>query len=73
VTIASRPSVWDGTVRISELIWVTGEGKYFCVGDWTGFLADSPPGKSIDPIEQFTIDRHLAFSRRYYDNPDQDA
>ena len=46
VTIASRPSVWDGTARISELIWVTGEGKYFCVGDWTGFLADSPSGKS---------------------------
>src|SRR5260221_8226268 len=36
VTIASRPSEWDGTVRISELIWVKLERKYFCKWGWTG-------------------------------------
>src|SRR6266436_9634983 len=30
VTIAIRPSVWDETGRISELIWVESEAKYFC-------------------------------------------
>src|SRR6266480_4144235 len=30
VTIAIRPSVWDETVRISELIWVRKKQKYFC-------------------------------------------
>src|SRR5438552_14685341 len=30
VTIAIRPSVWDETVRISELIWVRKKQKYLC-------------------------------------------
>src|SRR6266481_1107525 len=30
VTIAIRPSVWDETGRISELIWVGRKQKYFC-------------------------------------------
>src|SRR5258708_1116279 len=34
--VAQRPSVWDGTARISELIWVGREGKYFCKRGWTG-------------------------------------
>src|SRR6266702_5205124 len=27
--------LWDGTVRISELIWVRPEEKYFCKRGWT--------------------------------------
>jgi hypothetical protein len=35
VTIASRPSVWDGTVRNKQVIWVKREWEYFCEGGWT--------------------------------------
>jgi hypothetical protein len=31
--------LWDGTVRLSELIWVGDEGKYFCKWDWTGQIS----------------------------------
>src|SRR4029077_11205826 len=30
VTIAKRPSVWDGMARLLKLIWGKREGKYFC-------------------------------------------
>ncbi len=49
VTIAIRPSVWDETGRISELIWVESEAKYFCKRDLTGFLkirSDLPVGQT---------------------------
>src|SRR6202048_1430222 len=36
VTIAIRPSVWDGMARLLNLIWVRREREYFCKGDWTG-------------------------------------
>jgi hypothetical protein len=42
VTIAKRPSVWGGMARISELIWVQREGKYFCKWDWTGKITSAP-------------------------------
>jgi len=29
------PLLWDGTARISELIWVVSEAKYFCKRGWT--------------------------------------
>src|ERR1700687_1404035 len=48
VTIASAP-LRDGTARISELIWVRREQKYFCKWGWTGKLAnttDLPVGQS---------------------------
>jgi len=48
VTIARAPLSWDGTARISELIWVRREQKYFCKGGWTGKSHDRPPGKSAD-------------------------
>ena len=35
VTIASRPSWWDGTARLVEVIWVGAERNYFCNRDWT--------------------------------------
>ena len=35
VTIAKRPSVWDGMARVLKLIWVVGEAKYFSGNDWT--------------------------------------
>jgi hypothetical protein len=35
VTIAKRPSVWDGTARDKEVIWVRRERKYFCKWGWT--------------------------------------
>jgi hypothetical protein len=35
MTLRNAP-LWDGTVRLSELIWVGDEGKYFCKWGWTG-------------------------------------
>src|SRR5205085_12516312 len=35
VTIAKRPSVWDGMAGVLELIWGRGEAEYFCGKDWT--------------------------------------
>src|SRR6202158_4333929 len=51
---ASRPTLmtcatplsWDGTARISELIWLRRGRKYFCKGGWRAGLANSPSGKS---------------------------
>jgi hypothetical protein len=43
--------LWDRTMRISELIWVRREGKYFCKRGWTGHPGKHqlicPSGKSI--------------------------
>jgi hypothetical protein len=36
VTIASRPSFWDGTARNKPVIWVGRKQKYFRRHDWTG-------------------------------------
>jgi hypothetical protein len=36
VTIAKRPSGWDGMARDVKVIWVKWEREYFCKGDWTG-------------------------------------
>jgi hypothetical protein len=56
VTIAKRPSVWDGTAKDIVLIWVKLEQEYFFGSDWTagirliqfdksGFQNDGPqPG-----------------------------
>jgi hypothetical protein len=35
VTIASRPSEWDGMQGDIEVIWGVGEAVYFCKQDWT--------------------------------------
>jgi hypothetical protein len=35
VTIASRPSWWDETAGLVEVIWVGAERNYFCNRDWT--------------------------------------
>jgi hypothetical protein len=36
VTIAKRPSVWDGMARLLVLIWGKLEAEYFLKQDWTG-------------------------------------
>jgi hypothetical protein len=46
-------------VRLSELIWVGREGKYFCKWGWTRGsrkrASDLPVGQNqIDPIQQIT-------------------
>jgi hypothetical protein len=48
VTIAKRPSVWDGMAKDIDLIWVGREREYFCKWDWTAELRNSPSGKSAD-------------------------
>src|ERR1700730_6562824 len=35
VTIAKRPSVWDGMAGVVDLIWVCGEAEYFSQRGWT--------------------------------------
>src|SRR5215212_8035240 len=44
VTIAKRPSVWDGMPRVVELIWVRGEAEYFCEWGWTACPLICPSG-----------------------------
>src|ERR1700719_2915835 len=41
VTIASRPSVWDGTAGDMDVIWVKREGKYFWQRGWTARLKNT--------------------------------
>jgi hypothetical protein len=35
VTIAKRPSVWDGMGKVLEVIWGRWKPKYFFKQDWT--------------------------------------
>jgi len=44
VTIAKRPSVWDGTAADIEVIWVGREQEYFCNRGWTAKLLICPSG-----------------------------
>jgi hypothetical protein len=44
VTIAKRPSEWDGTAADIDLIWVFGKSEYFCKGGWTGKSLICPSG-----------------------------
>jgi hypothetical protein len=39
--------MWDETAVDIELIWVAGKLKYFCKGDWTAHVRNSPSGKSV--------------------------
>jgi hypothetical protein len=48
VTIAKRPSVWDGMTRLIEMFLPTTEAKYFCKGGWTPLSTNRPTGKSLD-------------------------
>jgi hypothetical protein len=36
MTLRNAP-LWNRTARLSELIWVRNEEKYFCKWGWTGF------------------------------------
>src|SRR5216684_5698791 len=46
VTIAKRPSVWDGMARVVEVIWGVRKQKYFCKRDSTPLSTNRPTGKS---------------------------
>ena len=35
MTIAKRPSVWDGMAKVLEVIWGVPKPKYFFTEDWT--------------------------------------
>ncbi len=48
VTIAKRPSVWDGMARLIEMFLPTTEAKYFCKEGWTPLSTNRPTGKSVD-------------------------
>src|SRR5229473_3738037 len=39
VTIAKRPSVWDGMAKVLEVIWGVRKPKYFCKEDWTASIS----------------------------------
>ena len=47
VTIAKRPSVWDGMAENMDLIWGMREGEYFCKEGWTENCERSLTGKSV--------------------------
>jgi hypothetical protein len=44
VTIAKRPSEWDGTAADRKVICANTEAKYFCAGGWTGKSLICPSG-----------------------------
>src|SRR3984893_12177632 len=46
VTIAKRPSVWDGMARLIKMFLPTTEAKYFCKEGWTALSRTRPTGKS---------------------------
>ena len=45
VTIAKRPSVWDGTAADMMVICANIEAKYFCARGWTALWVICPPGR----------------------------
>src|SRR5258706_7668280 len=47
VTIAKRPSVWDGMARLLNLIWGKLEAEYFLNRGWTPKPQNCPSGKSL--------------------------
>jgi hypothetical protein len=50
VTIAKRPSVWDGMAGVLELIWAFREAVYFSGKDWTTQI-------TLIPHENFALTR----------------
>ena len=56
VTIAKRPSWWDGMAGVVDVIWGVRKQKYFCKRDSTGKSERRPSGKSVqsdgDAIKQ---------------------
>src|SRR6266849_2752756 len=48
VTIAKRPSVWDGMRKVLDVIWGVRKQKYFCKRDSTPLSTNRPTGKSVD-------------------------
>jgi hypothetical protein len=39
VTIAKRPSEWDGMAGVLKVIWANHEAEYFCEPDWTAQIS----------------------------------
>ena len=44
VTIAKRPSVWDGMAPVIKVIWAFGKPEYFCARGWTTNALICPAG-----------------------------
>jgi hypothetical protein len=43
------------------MICPTGEAKYFCEGDWTGFSTARPSGKSLgNPLSRFDANTNMS-------------
>jgi hypothetical protein len=48
------------------MICPTGEAKYFCKGDWTGFSTARPSGKSLgNPLSRFDADTNMSETFAY--------
>ena len=53
MTIAKRPSQWDGMAGVVNVIWGKWEQKYFSENqkkDSTALSTNRPTGKSLEPI-----------------------
>jgi hypothetical protein len=49
-----------------EMICPTGEAKYFCKGDWTGFSTARPSGKSLgNPLSCFDANTNMSETLAY--------
>jgi hypothetical protein len=62
VTIAKRPSWWDGMAGVVDVIWGVRKQKYFCKRDSTGKSERRPTGKSVqsdgDAMKHCTVPRN---------------
>jgi hypothetical protein len=48
------------------MICPTGEAKYFCKGDWTGFWTARPSGKSLgNPLSRFDANTSMSETFAY--------
>jgi hypothetical protein len=48
------------------MICPTGEAKYFCKGDWTGFSTARPSGKSLgNPLSRFDANTNMSETFAY--------
>src|SRR5260221_7483852 len=66
VTIAIRPCCGVGWREVVEMICPTGEAKYFCKGDSTGFSTARPSGKSLgNPVSRSDANTNMSESFAY--------
>ncbi len=66
MTIAIRPSCGTGWREFVEMIRPTGEAKYFCKRDSTGFSTARPSGKSLgNPLSRFDANTNMSETLAY--------